>query len=69
MLLAFIFALISAEWPDQGSYSFFCVFLVLGVFISGYFLITLIGGYRGEFFCGKLIVILCVSHNKKSFKG
>ena len=53
MLIAFICLLATPEWPDQGSYSFFCVFLIFGVLISGYLFFTIFANLRGSVCCGE----------------
>ncbi|XP_076814357.1 uncharacterized protein LOC143460649 [Clavelina lepadiformis] len=53
LVVSFICLIIKAgEWTDQGTYTFFCLFLIFGALISGYLFFTILAGLRGETFCG-----------------
>nr|XP_002122775.1 uncharacterized protein LOC100185716 [Ciona intestinalis] len=50
LIVALVCLIIASNWPDKGTYTFYCLFLVFGILISGYLLFTVMASSRGKTF-------------------
>jgi len=64
MLIVSFVCLLMGAWPDKGTYTFYCIFLVFGALISAYLLFTVIAGTREKVIFGeqKPQTIYCPKH-------